>query len=189
MFGSTDFSATPRAIFLHQLHRHAAAEGLGLGAIVAFLHGAHDMRDGRLPLQEQELLCLQHRRGLLRAGDAGHDADIAAHGHDELIVDRHDGTVAERDDRVLGVGRAVGAVVHGQLERVEDAGEFSLDVDQVGEDPRLNRQLIAAGIDGNPGGRVDRHRTPLTILVIATGPTDVWAVALETTHTASNAPR
>jgi len=31
--------------------------------------------------------------------------------------------------------------------------------------------------------------TPFTILVIATGPTAVWAVALETTHTTSNAPR
>ena len=158
MFGSTDFSATRRAIFLDQLDRHAAAEGLGLGAVVALLHGAHDMRDGRLPLQEQQLLCLQHCRGFLRAGHAGHDADIAAHGHDQLIVDRHDGTVAERDDRVLGIGRAVGAVVDGQLEPVEDAGELLLQVDQVGENPRLHRQLIAARIDGDPGGRVDRHR-------------------------------
>src|SRR5262245_20616530 len=31
--------------------------------------------------------------------------------------------------------------------------------------------------------------TPLTVLVIATGPTAVWAVALEMVHTASNAPR
>ena len=38
------------AIFLHQLHRHAAAEGLG--TVVSRFHRPHHLLDGNLPLQK-----------------------------------------------------------------------------------------------------------------------------------------
>ena len=95
MFGSTDFSATPAPSFFTSWHRHAAAEGLGT-VVFAFSPSATTCLTGTFHFRNKSFLFFNTVS--VFGGPATHDTTPKHRRapHHQLIVDRHDGAVAEK---------------------------------------------------------------------------------------------